>query len=121
MNNLIILLLPALIQVESGGKPDAIGDSGQAVGILQIHKEYWQDGCEALGVDWPYSYAKKPEYSKKIAVAYLTKYAKVYEKKTGKKATLEVLAKIHNGGCFGWKKKATQKYWEKVKKELKDV
>jgi len=30
-------LLPLLIAIESGGNPNAIGDGGLAVGILQIH------------------------------------------------------------------------------------
>ena len=34
----------------------------------------------------------------------------MYERKTGKKASLEVLASIHNGGSNGWKKEATLKY-----------
>jgi hypothetical protein len=119
MNSLIILLIPALIQVESGGRADAIGDGGKAAGVLQIHKAYWEDGCKAAGVNWPYSWAKKPDKAKVVAGAYLKKYGKLYEQKTGKKATMEVLARIHNGGLNGYRYKSTIKYWEKVRKELK--
>jgi hypothetical protein len=35
-----------------------------------------------------------------------------------KGASDEVLARIHNGGPKGYKKTATVKYWNKVKKEL---
>lgn len=112
-------LIQALIQVESGGRDDIVGDSGQAVGCLQLHKAYWIDGCKNLGVDWPYS--KAVERKKAIAVtrAYLTKAGKLYEKKTGQKATLEVLARIHNGGYNGYKKKGTENYWKKVEQCLK--
>jgi hypothetical protein len=35
-----------------------------------------------------------------------------------KNATAEDLARIHNGGPKGHTKKATLKYWDKVKKEM---
>jgi hypothetical protein len=116
MNELIAILIPLLIQVESSGNINVKdGDGGKAVGILQIHKDYWKDGTYALGQKIPYARAKDPATAKRVVFAYLTRYGKHYEKTTGKKATLEVLAKVHNGGPDGWKKKATEKYWEKVK------
>ena len=56
-------LIVALIVVESGGDPNAVGDHGKARGILQIHKACWQDGTQELGVDWPYEDVWDPEKS----------------------------------------------------------
>jgi hypothetical protein len=50
-----------------------------------------------------------------MTIIYLNHYGKVYEKKTGKKATCEVLSRIHNGGPNGYKNPKTIKYWNKVK------
>ena len=38
MKAILEILIPVLIQVESGGDVDAIGDMGEAVGCLQIHE-----------------------------------------------------------------------------------
>ena len=47
--NLIIILLPLLAQVESNHNPRAVGDGGQAVGILQIHPIMVRDVNRILG------------------------------------------------------------------------
>jgi hypothetical protein len=116
LQQLILSLLPVLAQVESNNNPNAVGDGGKAIGIYQIHAEYWEDGCNFKQVDWPYDWAKRPNKSAEIVTAYLMYYGMVYEKRTGKKATAEVLCRIHNGGPSGWKKKATVKYWNKCKR-----
>ena len=44
MDNLSLdVLIKALIQVETNGNPKAIGDNGDAKGILQIHQEVITD------------------------------------------------------------------------------
>jgi hypothetical protein len=128
MEALITLLLPLLIQAESSGDPNAIGDGGNAIGILQIWEDYWTDGTEYLKVDWPYKYSRDPQKAKAVTRAYLLRYGKNYERKTGKKITMEILARIHNGGPEGWnpqypkKYKATTKYWnEKIKPQIKRI
>ncbi|HQG06785.1 MAG TPA: hypothetical protein PLX18_11665 [Anaerohalosphaeraceae bacterium] len=45
----------------------------------------------------------------------MTHYGKRYKRITGKPATLEILARIHNGGPDGWKKISTAAYAAKVK------
>jgi len=47
-------VLLALRAAESNDGRMMIGDGGRARGWLQQHPEFWQDGCEQLGVDWPY-------------------------------------------------------------------
>ena len=43
------------------------------------------------------------------------------EKRLGRPVTQEDIARIHNGGPNGYKKKSTEKYWQKVKKVLSDA
>lgn len=107
-------LLPALEQVESGGKADALGDYvkgvPQAVGILQIWPEYVQDVNRISGKAYRLSDRLSPSKSREMARIYLLHY--------GKNKTIEQTARIHNGGPNGHKKAETLKYWAKVKKEL---
>jgi len=130
MLKLIVILIPLLIGVESGGDCRAVGDfrkdakTGKMVpmsrGCLQISKAYWQDAMEVLDVDWKYE-TEVWDRKKSIAVttAYLIRWGKHYKKKTGKEPTLEVLARMHNSGPNGWKKKCTIPYWNKVKRRMK--
>ena len=112
-------LLGAIEQVESRGNTTAIGDSGKAYGVYQIHESYVQDVNRISGKNFTHADAFDKDKAKEMVEIYLNHYGKSYEKKTGKKATNEVLARIHNGGPNGYKKDATKKYWNKVNKELK--
>ena len=117
-------LLNAIKNVESSGNSSAVGDNGKAVGAYQIHKVYVDDVNNILknrGLKTRFKYTDRfnDKKSRIMTCIYLLHYGKVYERKTEKKANLEVLAKIHNGGPSGWKKQATVKYWHKVKKRLK--
>lgn len=123
-NGVEIKLLNAIKNVESSGNSSAIGDNGKAVGAYQIHKVYVDDVNKILknkGFKTRFTYDDRfnAHKSRVMTCVYLNHYGKVYERKTGKKASSEVLAKIHNGGPNGWKKQATVKYWNKVKKRLK--
>ncbi len=50
---------------------------------------------------------KKAEW---VFVTYLSHWGKVYTQETGKIPTVEVYARIHNGGPNGWKKWNTRRY-----------
>ena len=125
MLSLLILALPqftpqqtqlvqALIQVESSGKDDAIGDNGKAIGCLQIWKPYWFDATERSNIGGQYSDCFKRDYAVRIFDAYMKRYAR--EAWTNpNKFDAEKVARIHNGGPKGYKKTATLKYWNKVK------
>ena len=119
-------LLPALAKVESSDNPRALGDlkkgtSGKSVhhyaawGMFQLHEIYVKDVNLFSGTSFRHADAFNPEKAKQIVRLYLIHYGKAYERKTGKPASLEVLARIHNGGPRGYEKKATARYWEKVK------
>jgi len=111
----LLTLLPLLAQVESNFDPEAVGDGGLAIGMYQIHQDYWSDGTDWMDVDWDYLYATDPTYSTYVVIAYLGRYSHRYEEITGKEPTMEVMARMHNGGPDGWKKESTLKYWHKIK------
>ena len=112
-------LLDAICDIESHGNSQAVGDSGKAVGVYQIHKIYVDDVNSFSKTQYTYEDRKDKTKSRAMVKAYLEHYGKVYEKKTGETANNEVLARIHNGGPNGYKKDATKKYWNKIEKELK--
>jgi len=103
--------LTAVRLVETGGLPNegenAVGDKGKAIGPFQIWRVYHIDSK----VPGQYTECNKLEYSKKVVKAYLTRWAP-------EGATMETLARIHNGGPSGHKKAATEKYWKKVREKL---
>ena len=108
-------LFHALHMVETGGRLGPIkGDGGRALGPLQIHKVYWQDA----NVSGKYEDCADLEYSKKVVRAYMARYA--VQRRLGRVATAEDIARIHNGGPNGYKRKATLGYWRKVKGYLND-
>ena len=117
MEKLLVLLIPLLIQVESGGNNQAIGDGGNAVGCLQIWKIVVDD-VNRIQKDEVFTYADRTDRQKSVRMAqiYLTHYGNHYERKTGHMANMEVLARCWNGGPSGYKKQSTVKYWNKVKK-----
>lgn len=103
--------LKAILWVESGGDPNAVGDGGRALGPYQIHKGYWSDATRFLGVSWPYSDARDPLKATMAVRAYTEHYAKHYRLPW----TAETIARIHNGGPTGWRKRSTLGYWQKVR------
>lgn len=109
--------LDAVAQVESGGRTDiSITDVNNliSVGCLQIQQPYLTDSR------LNYTLAEMTDKAKAYAVAkaYLQRYAKNYKRVTGKEATFEVLARIHNGGPVGWSKASTVAYANKVRARL---
>ena len=99
-------LLDAIARIESRCNPNAIGDGGRALGAYQIHRVYWEDGTELLGVDWPHRDATDPKKARRVVRAYLLHY--------GKGRSLIEMARIHNGGPCGYRKKVTLCYARKI-------
>ena len=113
-------LLHALKMAESGNRSRAIGDGGKAVGVLQLHKVYVDDANRIIGKK-VYTYADRYDVKKseEMTKVVLTHYGKCYERKTGKRCTDEVLARIHNRGYSRWNDKLGERYWKRVQKFLK--
>jgi hypothetical protein len=98
----------ALHVVETSGRTGLIlGDGGKALGPLQIHKSYHADSRVA----GDYSRVAELDYSKRVATAYLKRYAPA----AWKAGDVETLARVHNGGPRGHLKAATKSYGARVK------
>ncbi len=102
----------ALHHVETSGRHGAImGDSGQALGPLQIHFSYWHDS----GVGGSYSDCQSLAYSKRVVAAYMKRFAP----NAWKRGDWRTLARVHNSGPQGHKKRATLPYLRKVEAAMK--
>lgn len=66
-------MIDALIEIESGGHPDAVGDDGQAVGVLQIHPCVIDD-LRVAGYDFTLDDRLDPDRS----VAIFNAYQRIY-------------------------------------------
>ncbi len=94
----------ALHQVETSGRTGAIlGDGGKALGPLQIHRGYHADSRVA----GDYSRCADLTYSRRVAEAYLKRYAP----RAWAAGDVETLSRVHNGGPAGARKAATLPYW----------
>lgn len=128
-------LLDAIEWVESKGDANAVGDNGNAVGSFQIWKIYVDDVNRLLGKNiFGYLDRLDSHLSREMCLVYITHYEqnskKLYpysffhrelnksEWKWGKQTPFERMARIHNGGPNGYKKKSTKPYWEKVKRAI---
>jgi len=105
-------LILALIMVESNGNDFEIGDNGAAFGCLQMHAAYVQDAAEYAGKDWVHEDAFQRDVAIQIFIAYMARYAT--EDRLGRPPTAEDIARIHNGGPNGYKKSATDRYWQRA-------
>jgi hypothetical protein len=106
-------LLRAVELVENRqGDPDLVGDNGDALGILQIHKVMVDDVNRIVGYKkFTYEDRRSPKKSREMFRIYCKHYSKG--------ASDEVIARRWNGGPTGDKKSATKEYWRKVRRELK--
>lgn len=102
-------LIAALAMVESGNKSDAIGDSGDALGCLQIHAEVVADVNRIYGTDYAHADALDPIKAVRICELYLRYWCGHVAKPTP-----EIAARIWNGGPRGYMKPATAGYWARV-------
>jgi hypothetical protein len=105
-------LISALIIVESSNNDLAVGDQGKAIGCLQIHKAVVLDVNRITGSNYRWESMTNRAQARAVCEAYLKHY--------GKGKTTEDQARIWNAGPQGHnKKKATEAYWNKVRKQLK--
>jgi hypothetical protein len=106
-------ILAAIHQVESSGRRRNVppGDRGKSIGPLQISKAYWQDSR----VPGHYEDCLHLDYAKEVVVAYMRRWVPV----AWERHDAEVIARVHNGGPRGMRKRSTEGYWLRVKKVLK--
>lgn len=115
-----VSLLEAIIQIESGGDDNAIGDKTllhKAYGCLQIRQPYMNDVNAKTGKNHR---AEELLGNRELSIWYFNEYMKIYATKAqlGHDPRQEEIARIHNGGPKGYKNSNTIQYWLKVRKIL---
>ena len=107
-------LVDALIHVESSGNDSAYCVSEDAVGCLQIRKTMIRDVNRILKHRGDTTkYKMKDRWTRIKSIEIFNIYCEHY-----KLTSPEAKARCWNGGPRGLTKKATQKYWDKVNKQL---
>ena len=120
ITNMIYLIIPVLIQIETGGERfpnEAIGRNGE-VGMLQVSKHVVQDVNKFYRPDRKYQLrdARIPWYATEMCYLYLLYWAS--PERLGREPTFEDLARIWNGGPKGYKNPKTLGYWRRVNSVL---
>jgi hypothetical protein len=119
INTLLIILsiLPTLCTVESNNDPLSVGDYGDAIGILQIHKICVDDVNRVYNTTYTHEDMFDEELSKEVFILYLTYGAVVYKNKFNRYPNEEELVRMWNGGIYnGYKIKSTKIYYKKYLK-----
>lgn len=117
----LIVLILAIILVESSGNDSAFNADENAAGCLQIRPVCVNDVNRILGEK---KYCLKDRFNRaksiEIFKIYTNHYYNHYRKEIDKAniSEFEAKARIWNGGPMGWKKKCTEKYWKLVQEEL---
>ncbi len=114
-------LLEALIQVESRGNENAVGDkhlSRPSVGVLQIRPIMVREVNRILKkhkVKKKYTLEDRYSREKSIEMFYIWQSYHLPD------SSDEVIARCWNGGPKGWKRNSTLHYWNKVQKEINNL
>jgi len=108
---LLNLIIGILCVLESGGNPDAVGDGGKAIGILQIHKTMVEEVNRIEGREkYNLLMRRSPLKSMEMARIYLRHYEKYPDGGVPDQWYVEYCARIWNGGPDGYNEKETVKY-----------
>lgn len=107
-------LYDAIAQVES--------DRGAtSANIYQIRNIYVEDINRISNVKYSMRDVLDRDKAEMMMYRYWQFYGAEYRCLTGKNPTYETLARIHNGGPYGWRKDSTVSYWKKVNKVMKEM
>ena len=111
-------LLDALIEVETHGDNNAVGDNGKAFGVLQTHLEVILDVNKIYGVVFLNEDRLDIYKSRVICVLYVTWYCRF--ERIGREATSQDYALCwHYGPSFrDYIENDKDHYWEKVSKYI---
>ena len=114
-------LIEALIQVESGGKEDCVGDIHlivPSIGVLQIRPIMVREVNRILKIQGKDKrYKNKDRYSRVKSIEMFIIWRDYHHKDDSD----EVISRCWNGGPKGYKRKKTLHYWNKVQKALKKI
>lgn len=86
------------------------GDGGRSIGPFQIQRGYWADARVA----GRYEDCRRADYARGVMVAYWRRYCPA----AMADGDVQTLARVHNGGPAGSRRKTTIGYWMKVKKVM---
>lgn len=106
-------LFNAVVQVESGGNCDAVGGFGE-IGPAQIRQCVLDDLRTFCDIDLEIEDVTSLEVSRTVFHAYTS----LWVDRIKYIDSPEIRARIWNGGPYGPRKSATEKYWIKVLKEM---
>lgn len=110
-------IVEVLKYVETLNQPTAIGDGGDSWGVLQIQKGCVDDVNRYFGTNYTHKEMFNVACAEEVTKLYMQMGAELYEKRTGLKATEEVLVRNHNGGIYrGYRINATRKYYREYLK-----
>ena len=112
-------LLNALIFVESRGNDSAIGDrhliGNEAVGVLQIRPIMVREVNRILTIQGKTNrFNLKDRFDRQQSIRMFMVWKNFHHKDSNN----EIIARNWNGGPKGYKIKRTEKYWNKIKKQL---
>ena len=114
-------LIEALIQVESSGREDCVGDRHlivPSIGVLQIRPIMVREVNRILAIlGDDKRYTNKDRYSRVKSIEMFIIWRDYHHKNDSD----EVICRNWNGGSCGYKRKKTLHYWDKVQKALKKV
>ena len=106
-----------MIQVESNGNDKAYNKSEKAVGCLQIRPIMVREVNRILkkqGEEYRFKMKDRWDRDKSLQMFW------VWKDYHHPNSTDEVIARNWNGGPNGYRKKSTEKYWEKVNRCLEE-
>ncbi len=108
-------VIEAIIQVESSGRADAVDKSGQSCGILQITPALVKDCNRILRLK---DSKKRYTLADRFSVTKSKEMFHLYQSFYNPDCNVEYGIRLWNGGA-GHSKRATQKYYEKVRRLMK--
>jgi hypothetical protein len=104
-----------MIQVESNGNDDAYNESEDAVGCLQIRPIMVREVNRILkmkGEEYRFKMKDRWDREKSLEMFW------IWRDYHHPDSDYEIIARNWNGGPNGYKKKSTERYWEKVNRCL---
>jgi hypothetical protein len=118
MNELLLALL-TIIPILEG---DPRGNPAEnALGPYHITPVMVQEVNRIMKISYKHEDALNERLAKHMVVVHLEYWGKQYEKRTGKKASIAILAAIHNKGPHGYRKKAGKDYGSRAKNIYEDM
>jgi len=106
-------LVRAIIEVESGGDPDAIGQTGE-LGVLQIRPIMVDEVNRILGTE-RYTLADRRDPRKSVDMFWI--YTDYWNDVRGD-WTDQGMARRWNGGPTGHQEESTKAYWDQVQRAM---